>query len=833
MRGMPFGRTTGWTRRLSEKLSVETSPNAGLRVLLVEDSRTDAELLVHHLRKSGLDFIHSRVETRDTIVRELLEFHPDIVLSDNRLPGLDAMTVIQISKELRPDIPIIVVTGTLDEESVVELVKAGAGDFVRKDRLGRLPLAVAKTLENAQYRRVRKDAEAKLRESEFILRLALTVTDQGVWRWDLGQETDRFQWDTHSSTLLGLRSDAPMNYAAWLDAIHPEDRADVDAELRRALDPANQFNDCARDFRVNRADSTIIWLSIAGRAVFEPGLAASSERKSVRILGTIRDVTRRKAIDLELELHHSQMERASEAAEQANHAKSRFLAAVTHELRTPLHGILGYAELLILEGGLTSAQSHRLQAMISAGQYLLRMINTVLDVSQIEAGQVELFPVEIELPALIRDCLVVIRPSAEAKGITLAPPPVAPIRLFADATRLQQVLINLLGNAVKFTPTGTVEVRMWQMGTEESVHLEVADTGPGIRAKHRDKLFQTFERLNAQAVSAIEGAGLGLALAAQLVHLMGGQIGYGDNPGGGSVFWVELPCGGVAGAEANAAATRAPVSTTHLRVLVADDDSMNRSIATGFLTGGGHEVVCVDGGAAAVEAAGTEHFDVILMDVRMPGMDGLEATRRIRVLPAPRGNVPVVALTAQAFTDQVEACRKAGMNTHISKPFTQVALLAAVAAIVSAKGSGTSDPISPAPAPFGASPGALVFDPAAFKNTTACLPSRDVGEHLRTLIGRAEAMLGDLHLPDTLGRARELAAAAHKLAGGAAMLGFLSLADVGRRFEHAANRDGVNADATQADSADTAVLAEQLGAAVEDAVMIMRQELAGVSSGAA
>jgi signal transduction histidine kinase/DNA-binding response OmpR family regulator len=814
-------------------MSVENPSGAPLRVLLVEDSRPDAELLVRHLRTSGLDFTHSRVETRDMIVRELLEFHPDIVLSDNRLPGLDAMAIIQISSELRPDIPIIVVTGTLDEESVAELVKAGASDFVRKDRLGRLPLAVTKTLENAQYRRVQKDEEAKLRESEFILRLALTATDQGVWRWDLGQETDGFQWDAHCTALLGLSCDVPMNYAAWLDAIHPEDRAAVDAELRRALDPANEFNHCACDFRVNRADSTIIWLSIAGRALFEPDLAETSERIYVRILGTIRDVTRKKAIEQGRELHHSQMEKANEAAEQASAAKSRFLAAVTHELRTPLHGILGYAELLILEGGLTSAQSDRLRAMTSAGQYLLRMINTVLDVSQIEAGQLQLFPVEIELPSLVRDCLDVIRPSAEAKGLALGPPPVAPIRLFADATRLQQVLINLLGNAVKFTPTGTVEVRMRQTGTEESVHLEVADTGPGIWAKHHDKLFQTFERLNAQAASAIEGAGLGLALAAQLVRLMGGQIGYADNPGGGSVFWLELPFGEVAAAEVNAAAPRAAVSATHLRVLVADDDSMNRSIVTGFLTRGGHEVVCVDGGAAAVEAAATEHFDVILMDVRMPGMDGLEATRRIRALPAPRANVPVVALTAQAFTDQVEACRLAGMNTHISKPFAQVALLAAVAEIASATASSPSDPISALVASSRASPGTPVFDPAAFKDITAGLSSREVEEHLRTLIGRAEATLPDLRAPDILGRARELAAAAHKLAGGAAMLGFLSLADIGRQFERAADRDAINVDDAPTGSADTAALAEQLAAAVEDAVTIMRRELSGASPGGA
>ena len=173
------------------------------------------------------------------------------------------------------------------------------------------------------------------------------------------------------------------------------------------------------------------------------------------------------------------------------------------------------------------------------------------------------------------------------------------------------------------------------------------------------------------------------------------------------------------------------------------------------------------------------------------------------------------------------------MNTHISKPFAQVALLAAVAEIASATASSPSDPISAPVASSRASPGTPVFDPAAFKDITAGLSSREVEEHLRTLIGRAEATLPDLRAPDILGRARELAAAAHKLAGGAAMLGFLSLADIGRQFERAADRDAINVDDAPTGSADTAALAEQLAAAVEDAVTIMRRELSGASPGGA
>jgi hypothetical protein len=181
--------------------------------------------------------------------------------------------------------------------------------------------------------------------------------------------------------------------------------------------------------------------------------------------------------------------------------------------------------------------------MMAAGEYLLGTINSVLDMSRIEADQLELHPARIELTELVRACLDVVRPTADAKGVALVLASAAPRRLFADPTRLRQVLVNLLGNAVKFTPAGSVEVRLLPMEGGQSIRVEVVDTGPGIWPRHRDKLFQTFERLNAEAMSGIEGAGLGLALSARLVRAMGGRIGYDDNPAGGSIFWLELPCG--------------------------------------------------------------------------------------------------------------------------------------------------------------------------------------------------------------------------------------------------------------------------------------------------
>jgi PAS domain S-box-containing protein len=503
---------------------------------------------------------------------------------------------------------------------------------------------------------------------------------------------------------------------------------------------------------------------------------------------------------------------ARDRAEQASEAKSRFLTGITHELRTPLHGILGYAELLSLEGDLNLVQSERVATMITAGEHLLGMINAVLDVSQIEADRLDLHPTEFELSEFARACLDVVRPSAVAKGLALVLTVGAPLWVFADSTRLRQVLINLVGNAIKFTPSGTVELRVEPAEAGRRVRLEVADTGPGIWLRHREKLFQTFERLNADSVSGIEGAGVGLSLAARLVEVMGGMIGYVDNPGGGSVFWLELPANRAIPGTAEAAATAPRATRSGLLVLVVDDDALNRSIASGFLRFGGHEVVCVDNGAAAVEAAATQDFDVILMDVRMPGMNGLEATRQIRALPAPRGMVSVVAATAQAYAEQIEICLQAGMNSHVSKPFKQAVLLAAVEDVVRVSDARTAF--------VRAVPELPVFDRAAFERTVGTLSSEDVGEHVRTLIARGEAALRGLSAPGILARAGDLAEAAHQLAGGAGAFGFLSLAQAGRRFELAADSG----------AAETVVLADELAAAIVAAIRLMRGELAGMAA---
>jgi CheY-like chemotaxis protein/anti-sigma regulatory factor (Ser/Thr protein kinase) len=425
----------------------------------------------------------------------------------------------------------------------------------------------------------------------------------------------------------------------------------------------------------------------------------------------------------------------------------------------------------------------------------------------------ELHASAIDPRSIVLACFDLVRPTAEAKRLQLRLLEAAavPRHVNADPTRLREVLLNLLGNAVKYTTVGAVEVRLLVTAKPQKLRIEVADTGPGIPAKLRRDLFHDFERLGADAAGTVEGAGLGLALSARLVSLMKGSIGYADNPGGGSVFWVELPLPAARLIpEVPTTGSPIPPLTRPLRLLVVDDVAMNRDVASAFLRAAGHDVVCASSGMEAVQAAAAGHYDAILLDVRMPGMDGLEAARRIRALAGVRGKVPIIALTAQVFAENVEECRRAGMDSHLSKPFTYDALLSAVARVVGDGGArcetgqslGDTKVVAMTPAAkgrlastsdisAGSHPGSIeaelpICDLVAFGRTAGFLAPVAVAAHMDALSVQASALLRQMREarndPATAGA---LAEASHTLGGSAGLFGFQRIAHAARGYERA------------------------------------------------
>ena len=376
------------------------------------------------------------------------------------------------------------------------------------------------------------------------------------------------------------------------------------------------------------------------------------------------------------------MDEIAEARDQARaaaEAKSHFLSRMSHELRTPLNSILGFAQLLAADAGLSEAQRTQVQTLLGAGRHLLDLVNGLLDFSKIEAGKLEFADRTVALPALLTSCADLLRPEADRKGIALGVSlsDTLPGHVRGDPTRLRQLALNLLSNAVKYTPPGGVVALRASAGGFEApegyaaLRIEIEDTGPGIPKEQIGRLFKDFQ----QITPTLEpGTGLGLAISAKLAEAMGGRVGCDSEPGRGAMFWIELP---LPLAEApSAAPAPAPARVRPLRLLVVDDMAANRMVARAMLAAAGHAVDMASDGAEALAAAEGQDYDAVLMDLQMPGMDGLEATRRIRALPGSRGRVPIFALTASALPEQIAQCRDAGMDGHLAKPIERAALLA-------------------------------------------------------------------------------------------------------------------------------------------------------------
>jgi two-component system sensor histidine kinase/response regulator len=589
--------------------------NEPRRVLLVEDSADDAELVVRALRRDGCELRYERVDTPEAMRAALVNGSWDLVIADYAMPRFNGLAALKMLRETGLDLPFILVSGTVGEEVAVEAMKCGADDYVLKSNLARLPMAVERELRDSEVRVERNRAEARYRS--LVERLPV-----GLFR--ISPAGDILEFNPALIDMLGFQDGDSLKKAdvaeLWL---RPLERARFEAVIEREGVVKNF------EMEMRRRDGSIIWCEQSARAVYD------AAGKVGHWEGVLVDVTSRKLAE---EGANRARDRVRDLALETARLRSDFLASMSHEIRTPLTGIIGTGELLS-HSDLTSEQRRLTEIIRSSGELLLTVVNDILDFSKLAAGKFVLEKLDFDLVELTETLVDSFAATARAKGIELAlhADIHMPTGLRGDQSRLRQILNNLVANAIKFTERGEVTVRATraeETAADVLVRFEVVDTGIGIPLAAQGRLFQPFVQAEGSTSRRFGGTGLGLVIAAKLTEQMGGDIGFESEPGKGSNFHF------TARFEKGSEIVRPWMATTDvpcfsgMRAIVVNDSPASRRVISEYLTPWGIENTSVSSGAEALtmlqQQPGNDNQIVVLIDEQTPDMGALNLARAIK-----------------------------------------------------------------------------------------------------------------------------------------------------------------------------------------------------------
>jgi signal transduction histidine kinase/DNA-binding response OmpR family regulator len=637
--------------------------DTAIKLLVLDDDAVDRLQLKRALKSCGFGYKLTECDDPRSIVDIVQRTAFDCIFLDYMLPGMNGLHLVRKIREAGVKTPIVITTSHGNESIAVDLMKSGASDYVIKNEIN--SESVSHIIRNAlRIREIEKDrelAEKALKISESRLAEAQRIAKIGNWEFDIN--LNEVYWSPEVYKVFELNpAEFVPTLGNYLNYIASEDRNRVINATKETIE-GRPFN---VDFQIITPGG-VKYANSQGYALMGEG------KVTKKIIGTLQDITERKLAEQEIQ-------KARELSENSMKVREIFLANMSHEIRTPMNAILGFTRLLY-ETNLSDEQKGFIDAIHFSGENLLVIINDILDLSKIQSGKMLIEHCEFNFRELLAGIVSVLKPKATEKGLQLTYKiaDYIPVAVKGDPVRLNQVLTNLISNAVKFTEKGGVYLDIDATGVEEKefmMQLRVRDTGIGIPEDKHAVIFENFVQASSDSTRKYGGTGLGLTIVKNLIELQHGKITLTSKPGYGSTFTVQLPFeraadhGKTSPALASKKTSESYEALRGVRVLVAEDNSVNQLLIRKVLEKVGCKIQIASSGLEALGCLKTEPYDIVLMDIQMPEMDGYEATGLIRLdSQSPYAEIPIIAMTAHAFGSDVNKCISAGMNDYISKPF--------------------------------------------------------------------------------------------------------------------------------------------------------------------